>query len=114
MAQLSLFPPVDPNSRFGRFLDFHKSNPEVWRLFQRFAGEALESGRNRFGARLIGERIRWETIIQTTDKDYKVNNDFWPYYARLLMLTDASFAGVFERRDRHFDTDDETLVREAM
>ena len=114
--QRTLFDPkkrVDPESRFGKWLAFHRANPEVWRLFRRFAGEALSAGRERFGARMIGERIRWFTSIETAGCEYKVNDHFWPYYARLLMLTDERFAEVFERRDAHFDTDDETLLREA-
>lgn len=117
MPQLSLFhqpKPIDPESRFGRWLAFHRANPGVWRLFKRFAMEALNSGRNHFGGRLIGERIRWYTRIETTGEDYKVNDHYWPYYTRLLMLTDNRFEHIFERRDKNFDTDDETLLREGL
>lgn len=97
--------------RFKRFVDFHQKNPVVWRLFKAFAGQARKSGREYFGARQIGERIRWYTSIETTDEVYKLNDHYWPYYSRLLMLTDSSFAGFFERRDQNFDATDEMILR---
>ena len=101
-------------SRFERFKEFHSKNPQVFKLFERFADEARSTGRRRyFGARMIGERIRWYTAVETTSCDFKINNDFFPYYARLLMAKRPEFAGFFERRDKRFDVDDRTLLKEC-
>ena len=111
MEQMSMLP---GNERYERFKAFHSSNPDVWRLFKHFAGMARTRGRRpRFGARMIGERIRWYTAVETTDSDFKINDHFWPYYARLLMLSDGAFDGFFERRDGRFDVDDRTLLAEC-
>jgi len=101
--------------RYDRFKAFHKANPQVYVLFVRFAEMARTKGRRpRFGARMIGERIRWYTAVETTSTDdYKINDHFWPYYARLLMLTRPEFDGFFERRDARFDIDDATLLMEC-
>ena len=111
MKQMSLF---KRQERFEAFLKFHRDNPEVFNLFWKFSAQALKSKRKRFGARMIGERMRWYTTIETDDPDFKLNNNHLPYYARLLMLMMPSIYGeFFERRDAHFDVDDETLLREA-
>ena len=101
--------------RYRRFRKFHRENPRVFELFAHFAAQAKERGRREyFGARMIGERIRWYTAVEvTTEDEYKLNDHYWPYYARLLMLTDERFAGFFQRRDARFDVDDATLVREC-
>ena len=94
-------------------LDF-RENPQVWVLFKRFSTEALKSNRKYFGARMIGERIRWFSYVETSDPDFKISNNHWPYYARLLMLRHPEqFAEFFARRDATFDVDDATLLREV-
>lgn len=107
-------PGLEQRQRFERFKQFHHDNPRVFELFKRFAESALENGRRRrFGARMIGERIRWYTAIETTGEDFKCNDHYWGYYSRLLMLTDPRFAGFFERRDARFDVDDQTILQEV-
>lgn len=108
-------PGLDGGKRFADFCEFHKANPQVFTLFRQFAESALLSGnRRRFGARMIGERIRWYTAVETTDQEFKINDHHWPYYARLLMLSDPRFEGFFERRDAQFDVDDETIRSELL
>lgn len=85
---------ADQNPRFQRWREFHRSNPGVFHLFRRFALQAFGCGR-KIGARAIGERIRWEVAIVTRGEPYKVNDHFWPFYARLLSLTDKRFAEFF-------------------
>lgn len=117
MSQLGLdYAPKPRSPRYGRFLKFHRDSPRVYELFRHFAVLAKSKGRRKyFGARMIGERIRWYTSVETTSEDdYRINDHYWPYYARLLMLSDpAQFEGFFERRDAHFDVDDATLLREC-
>lgn len=67
-----------------QFEKFHSENPEVYILFVRFAFEAIRSGRGRYGAKSIIERIRWHTNVETNGKDFKINNNHAPYYARLF------------------------------
>ena len=104
--------------RFNRFKEFHAANPQVFGLFKHFAymarGEGVERKREQFGARMLGERIRWYTTVETTDPDFKICNNHWPYYSRLLMLKyPADFAEFFQRKDKHFDVCDEQLLREC-
>jgi len=63
--------------------EWHKANPDVWTLFERFSLEAIQRGRNKISHWLIINRIRWETAIVTTGKDFKISNDYIAFYARL-------------------------------
>lgn len=88
------------------FIEFHKANPEVYDLFERFTFEAIDSGMNKIGAKFIFERIRWEIMIATkgagycvaTKKTLKLNNNFTAWYARLFMAKHRKYVGLFERR----------------
>lgn len=97
ISNLAIF--SDLNPRIVRdFEIFHAENPKVFDLFKSFAIQAKAAGRGRFGARAILERIRWHTAIETSDPEFKINNNFHPCYARLLVVDDPSFAGFFETR----------------
>lgn len=80
------------------FVDFHGQNPEVWRLFQRFALEAVESGRAHYSARTLIDRIRWHVEIETRGDELKINNNFGPYYARLFHRAHPEHDGFFRNR----------------
>lgn len=96
---------MDAPSRYQRWRAFHEANPGVYDLFRRFAVDALrQERRQRFGARMIWERLRWYTQVETNGSDFKLNNDFAPYFARLLMLERPDdFGDFFELRDSRFD-----------
>ena len=81
----------------------------MFRLFHRFAYEAFNSGRSRFSARMIGERIRWYTTVETTDAEYKINDHHWPYYARLMVGIDPRFETFFTFKDQRFDSSIEEI-----
>lgn len=100
-------------SRFERFLRFHAASPHVYRLFEKFTKEAASKGK-KVGARAVWERMRWELYFETSrDGDYKLNDHFTPYYARLVMLRNEQLAGYFETRDKRFDVDEATLLEWA-
>jgi len=99
--------------RFRKFLEYHAANPGVWTMFLRYARDARKAGRDRMGARMIFERIRWYVVIETTGGDFKISNNHFPYYARLAMARHAELAGLFQTIDAKFDTTVEELVRRA-
>lgn len=75
--------------------EWHKKNPEVWKLFERFALEAVNRGRTKISHWLIINRIRWETSIITTGHDFKISNDHIAFYARLWIAKYPMYAGLF-------------------
>lgn len=88
----------------GKFEDaweaFHAAHPRVYDLFARFAREAAESGRERFGAKMIWERMRWYTTIEAGGKgeDWRLNNNYITYYAREFMRRNPQYGDLFELR----------------
>lgn len=68
-----------------RFWRFHHANPHVYGLFNRFAMDLVDRGYTLLSANRIFERIRWETMISTTDPRFKINDHHRPYYARMWM-----------------------------
>jgi hypothetical protein len=78
-----------------RWWAWHRSNPAVFELFERFTFEALSRGHKRLSAWLIINRIRWETSVVTRDGDFKISNDFIAFYARYFMHKHPEFKGFF-------------------
>tara|TARA_R110002110_G_scaffold112168_6_gene278974 strand:+ start:1910 stop:2194 length:285 start_codon:yes stop_codon:yes gene_type:complete len=89
---------LDKNNLAYKWLDFHRENPHVYKLFSKYAFEAINRGREHYSARTIIELIRWHTDIETNDKDFKINDHTVPYYARLFMHENPEHKGFFELR----------------
>lgn len=81
-----------------RFEAFHARNPHV---YQALADEALDLRQKRPGARtgitLLTNAVRW-SWLKTTGDQFRINNDFAPFYARKLMAEYPQLEGVFETR----------------
>ena len=75
---------------------FDRANPEVYKLFKRFALAAKRSGRARFGAKAIVERIRWEYALRTDHPEFKMPNNFTARYVRKLIADMPEFEGFFQ------------------
>ena len=69
------------------FIDFHLDNPKVWELYLQFASDMVHHGHKKLSSEMLINRVRWETMVNTTDKQFKINNNHKPYYARLLLST---------------------------
>lgn len=86
---------IEPETRFERF---HRDNPHIYRLFDRFAREVIAKGHRQFAARAIFHRIRWETMVVTTGEDFKINNNYSAAYARRWMQDNPEYEGFFRTR----------------
>ena len=100
------FKTMRDKKRFREWLFYHQNHPHVYKLFVKFSKEAKDAGFEDFSARMIGERIRWYSLINHKER-LKFTNNHLPYWARLLMLEDPKhFEGFFALRDDQFDADD--------
>ncbi len=79
------------------WLTFHEENPHVYDQLEGMAISYKRKGINKIGFRHFWEVLRWWRIM-STDPDYgeyKLPNDFCPYYARYLMAANPSLPGFF-------------------
>ena len=95
--QFDLFDVVRPADKFD---EFHRLNPQVADILEDMADELISRGRNRVGIKMLMEVLRWNYQMKTDDpnSDFKINNNYAPYYARLLIERNPKWADVFELR----------------
>lgn len=64
--------------------------------------EQNQSGKKYYSARMIWERIRWETEIvekrRVGGAVLKLNNNYAPFMARLVMVAEPELEGMFQKR----------------
>ncbi len=82
-------------SKKERWWAWHRKNPHVYDLFERFTFRAIDSGRSNLSHWWVMNRIRWETAIETTGPEFKISNDHIAYYARLFMAYHPEHKGFF-------------------
>jgi hypothetical protein len=108
---------TQPHLPFGltladRFDQFHEDNPDVYRVLVRLAREWISrTGRRHLGIKALCERARWEIAIATNDPDYKINNNYTAFYARLIMLQEKDLRDIFHLRES--EADEWILERQA-
>lgn len=95
MSQVDLFGMTKADQEFETF---HKKNPDVYAEFVKLAQEAKKRGRSRIGIKMLAEVIRWNRFLNTTDDDYKINNNFVSRYARLIVQAHPELEEMFEFR----------------
>lgn len=103
MVQHDLFEAPAAGPRAGktiqdRFEAFHRENPWVYDALERLVAEAVAAGRERVGIKMAWEAVRWREAGATTDREFKVNNNYHSRYVRLLIERRPEWAGLFELR----------------
>jgi hypothetical protein len=93
----------DDPGEAARFAEYHAQNPQVYEVLRRFALEAKAAGRERLSINMLHERARWFTTVEEIGGDYKLNNNWRPFYSRLLMTNEPSLAGFFQIRHARAD-----------
>lgn len=81
-----------------RFAEYDAENPDIWRLFVRFAFEAIRAGHQHYSADAVLHRVRWETSVAARGGDFKCNNNWTAYYARKFHRLYPQHKGFFRLR----------------
>ncbi len=88
---------------------FHKQNPHVYRALVGLARQRKNRGRKHWSMKAAFEELRDLDSLQTDPKsettEYKMNNIYTPFYARLIMKREADLAGLFSIRT-HGETEE--------
>jgi hypothetical protein len=94
-------------SMAARFARVDADNPEVWDLFERFTFHMIKRNFQHYSARAVMHRVRWETATPLEDEtNYKINNNWTPYYARKFHRLHPEYDGFFRNRRSRADLED--------
>jgi len=80
------------------FLEFHKNNPHVYAAFEQQCLEAIKKGRKKISAKLILNWIRWNEYLKTDDKNFKINDAYQAYFARMFVNSNPEHREIFNFR----------------
>lgn len=99
---------MSPDFRKGnlqlQFEEFHRNNPDVFDEIVDICNELRwRRGFHRCGISLVFERLRWLRAIQTKGDEFKLNNNYRAFYARLVMFLYPGLNGFFEIRDQRIE-----------
>ena len=88
-----------------QFEAFHAENPHVYSALRHLALDAARHGR-RLGIGMLFEVLRWQYAMTTTDEasEFKLNNNYRAFYARLLMEREPELQDYFETRTQTWQT----------
>jgi hypothetical protein len=81
-----------------RFKRFHEQNPQVYRALADKAEQLLREGRTRIGIALLMEELRHDYRLGTRGDQFKLNNDYRAFYARMLRDRIPALKDVMEVR----------------
>lgn len=87
-----------------RFMEYHAANPEVFEMFCRFTWELVTAGRKKIGAKMVAERLRWESTVRSKGT-FKINNNYVAFYARLFEKRFPRYEGIFTKRESKADAE---------
>ena len=80
------------------FQKFHKENPHIYNAFEQQVFKAIEKGRKKVSAKLIINWIRWNEYLRSSDQNFKINDAFQSYYARLFVEKHPEHSDIFDFR----------------
>jgi hypothetical protein len=89
-----------------RFVDYHIRNPSIYFALRRMSVDLVLRGRKHYGMKSLFEVLRYERARLTDeDEEFKINNAYSSYYARLLMFNVPKLEGFFgvRRMTERFD-----------
>jgi hypothetical protein len=90
----------DRQSMTEKFEAFHRDNPDFYDHLVTLARRyLLRTGSERVGVQRLIEIARWDLEISTHGSmEYKVNNDFGAFYARLIAHQEPDLVDAFTVR----------------
>ena len=88
---------------------YHEENPKVYEAFKRLTFQLINAGRENFSASAVVERIRWGVSIgEYGPDDFKINNNYRAFYARLFHVEHPNHDGFFRTRKQKSADEDAT------
>jgi Txe/YoeB family toxin of Txe-Axe toxin-antitoxin module len=77
---------------------FHNENPKVYKRLVQLSRELKKSGQPFYSIAGLFEVLRFEYALKTTGIEFKLQNNFKPYYSRLVMTKHRDLRDFFKIR----------------
>lgn len=100
--QLELFNDFEESKR-NKFTSYHLENPAVYETFKELTFKAINKGHKHFSARGLFQVMRFKMGGKIKDDGFKYNNNYTPFYVRLLENEYPKIKGFFEKRKSKAD-----------
>lgn len=84
-----------PTTLQERFEEFHAENPKIYKLFKKYAKDALKRGHTKLSGWFIVNIIRWEEGVDSTGSGFKIQNDYIALYTRKFIEDHPKHAEFF-------------------
>ena len=83
------------------FIAWFPLNMHVIEAFERYAIELKRNGnREYYSIKAILERLRWDSMLEDSALDYKLNNNHAACISRILMRLNPELDGMFQLRSQ--------------
>ena len=83
------------------FIEWFPLNMHVIEAFERYAIELKRNGnREYYSIKAILERLRWDSMLEDSALDYKLNNTHAACISRILMRLNPELDGMFQLRSQ--------------
>ncbi len=93
-----IFDDIVPRYR-KQFMEWWPTNMHVIEAFERYAIQLRRSGkREYYSIKAILERLRWDSMLNDSALDYKLNNNHAACISRILMRLNPELDGMFKTR----------------
>jgi hypothetical protein len=79
------------------FQEYNEAHPEVYKTFEQMALALINKGVKHYGSKAIIEAIRYHTSV-SEGKEFKINNNITPLFARVFENNNPQHKGFFEKR----------------
>lgn len=91
---------AETESRLERaFIEFHEKNPHVYERLVKLARDLRARGHRKLGIGMLYEVVRWMHYMETTDAEFKLNNNHRSRYARMIMSKESDLSDAFDVRE---------------
>lgn len=82
------------------FLEFHRQNPHVYERLLELSLDLAKRGHEHYGMKGLFEVLRWEEAMATKGSQFKLNNNYTAFYARMIMKRAPRLRGFFRTREQ--------------
>lgn len=96
------------------FERWDSENPDIYRLFEDYALQAINAGKRHFGAKAVAERVRWEAMIVRGKGEFRLNNNFVAFFVRRFEERHPEHAAFFRKRRSKADRPRQMSIFEGV